>query len=152
MVPLPFEGEQSSNQTMGFSRQQAGRLWIVAGVVGSRPLQARCRIAVAAPEKTGIVHSYIPAGGAPAFFLWQGPWERLSGLRTTSKSGPHRCTLTDLCQMRTNPAPRRRRIFPSRFRGRSPKLYSKAPGFGLSKSTGSVLPCAAASIRARAFR
>jgi len=48
--------------------QQAGRFWIVAGVVGFRPIQARSRIAVLAPEKTGVVHPYIPAGRASAFF------------------------------------------------------------------------------------
>jgi len=57
-----------SNFLVFLPAQQAWRLRIMAGVVGFGALKARCRIAVAAPEKTGIVHSYIPACGAPAFF------------------------------------------------------------------------------------
>ena len=38
----------------------------MAGVVGFGALKARCRIAVAAPEKTRVVHPDIPAYGTPA--------------------------------------------------------------------------------------
>lgn len=46
--------------------EQAGRFRIMASAVRLRTLEARCCIAVAAPEKTRVVHPDIPAYGTPA--------------------------------------------------------------------------------------
>lgn len=56
--------------------KQTGRQRIVAGVVGFCALQAGSGIAVAAPEKTCVVHPYVPARRTTAFLslAWVFEW------------------------------------------------------------------------------